>query len=480
MKKKLLCWLMAAGMTLSLAACSKNAPAENGAVNPGSAGTEVTEQTTSGDLSEEKDDTQADEQADAEDVAAGTDGADSENTAEETVVEEPVITMENAKAGDVVDGIVKVDKLPPVKIPDNDALNFVRDVEIGWNLGNTFDASDCDWLSNEMDYESAWCGTKTTKELISELKAAGFKSIRIPVSWHNHVDADYNISEDWMNRVEEVVGWAYDEGMYIIINIHHDNDEKHEFPSYAKLDQSKKYVTAIWKQVADRFADYDEHLIFETMNEPRMVNTDVEWWVDDTSDIGKETLDCINQLNQVIVDTIRDNGKGYNKTRYIMAPGYAASPNFALSDAYVLPDDSKADAENRIIVSVHAYTPYNFALNQDKSQGASDKFSVTSSKNREEIDWFMSSLYNKFILKGTPVIIGEFGALDKDNTDARMQFTAYYISTARHYGMSAFVWDNNALNTSGENFRLIDRATLNWAFPEIVDQMMYYCRDDAE
>ncbi len=361
------------------------------------------------------------------------------------------------------------------------AIDVVRDMTTGWNLGNTFDASNCSsYVSNELDYESAWCGVKTTKELISEIKNAGFKSIRIPVSWHEHVDANYNISEAWLSRVEEVVGWAYDEGMYVILNIHHDNDENHEYPSYAKLDQSKKYLTAIWRQLADRFADYDEHLIFETMNEPRLVGTDVEWWIDEESEIGLEALDCINQLNQAIVDTIRDNGKGYNKTRYIMTPGYCASPNFALSDAFKLPDDSKADAENRIIVSVHAYTPYNFALNQNKNDGATDNFSISGKKGTDDIDWFMSNLYNKFVLKGIPVIIGEFGALDKNNLNARMEFTAYYIATARHYGMSAFVWDNNAYLTDGENFRLIDRSNCGWVFPEIVDQMMYYCKDSAE
>ncbi len=472
MKKKILCWILAAGMMVSMAACASKT--STGPVNNGD-DTEVVSQVEDEVISDEDNGESEDETVVEEEPV----------TEEEPVVEEvpvePELTMENAKVGEVVNGIVKVAKMTTSKIPDNDAMKFVRDVEVGWNLGNTFDACDCSsYVSNELDYESAWCGVKTTKELISEIKNAGFKSIRIPVSWHEHVDANYNISEAWLSRVEEVVGWAYDEGMYVILNIHHDNDENHEYPSYAKLDQSKKYLTAIWRQLADRFADYDEHLIFETMNEPRLVGTDVEWWIDEESEIGLEALDCINQLNQAIVDTIRDNGKGYNKTRYIMTPGYCASPNFALSDAFKLPDDSKADAENRIIVSVHAYTPYNFALNQNKNDGATDNFSISGKKGTDDIDWFMSSLYNKFVLKGIPVIIGEFGALDKNNLNARMEFTAYYIATARHYGMSAFVWDNNAYLTDGENFRLIDRSNCGWVFPEIVDQMMYYCKDSAE
>ena len=279
-----------------------------------------------------------------------------------------------------------------------------------------------------------------------------------------------------MDRVEEVVKWALDEGMYVIINIHHDNTEDYEYPSYARLDQSKAYVTKIWSQIAERFASYDEHLIFETMNEPRQVNTNNEWWIDVNSDIGKECMDCINQLNQAIVDTIRDNGKGYNTSRYIMAPGYCAAPEYAIADDYKLPDDSKATAENRIIVSVHAYTPYNFALNQ--GSGSTDVFDIKGKKGTGDIDSFMSKLYKKFVSQGTPVLIGEFGALDKNNTEARMQFAAYYTYTARHYGMSALFWDNNAYKTDGENFRLIDRKSLKWIFPEIVDQMMYYCKPE--
>lgn len=446
MKKKLVSLVLVVALAATLAACAKQTPAEPKPVE--------NQPEVVGEVTEEK--TEAVE----------------EKTEEQQEVKEE-ITLETAEVGEVVDGIVKVKERTPVDLPDNDGINFVRDMEIGWNLGNAFDANDCTWLSNELDYESGWCGAKTTKELISALKDAGYKTIRIPVSWHNHVDADYNISEAWLGRVQEVVDWAYDEGMYVIINIHHDNNENFEYPNYDKLDQSKKYVSKIWEQLADRFADYDEHLIFETMNEPRLVGTDVEWWIQTDSEIGKEALDCVNQLNQIAVDTIRANGKGYNTSRYIMAPGYCASPEFALADAYKVPDDSKATAENRIIVSIHAYTPYNFALNQDAGQ--TKTFSIKNGDGAD-IESFLSRIYDKFVSKGIPVVIGEFGALDKDNLEARREFTAYYIYSARHYGMTALVWDNNALNSNGENFKLIDRASATWVFPEIVDQMMYYCK----
>lgn len=395
--------------------------------------------------------------------------------AEATPTEEPTATP-TAEATpaetSVPDGIIEVKVPAAVNVPDNEAMAFVRDMGAGWNLGNTFDATNCTWLSDPMDYESAWCGVKTTQALIKEIHNAGFDTIRIPVSWHNHVDGSYNIDSKWMNRVQEVVDWAYDEGMYVIINIHHDNEDAFEYPSYDKMDQSKKYVTKIWEQISERFADYDEHLIYECMNEPRQVGTDHEWWINDkNSAVAKESFDCINQLNQAIVDTIRANGKGYNGSRYIMVPGYCASPEFEVIDAFVLPEDSKATAENRIIVSVHAYTPYSFALEQP----GTSNFDIATRKGTGDIDSFMKRLYEKFVAKGIPVVIGEFGALEKNgNDDTRVQFAAYYVAMATHYNLATVWWDNNAHNASGECFQIIDRSSLNWTYPAIRDQIIYY------
>ena len=95
---------------------------------------------------------------------------------------------------------------------------------LGWNLGNTFDATDDDgYCKNDLDIESSWCGVKTTKEMIDAVKAAGFKTLRLPVSWHNHIDDEYQINEAWLNRVQEVMDYAIDNDMYVILNIHHDN-----------------------------------------------------------------------------------------------------------------------------------------------------------------------------------------------------------------------------------------------------------------
>lgn len=397
----------------------------------------------------------------------GEEGTEGENKGEED--------MEGEGTGKP--DIVPMPEWPAAEIPENDALDFVRSMQLGWCLGNTFDAVNCN-VSDELQYESAWCGAVTTKEMIQEIAAAGFRTIRIPVSWHNHVDEEYQISQAWMNRVQEVADWALEEDMYVIINIHHDNEVGFLYPSYEHLEQSKQYVSTIWGQIAARFADYDERLVFETMNEPRQTGTDHEWWVNANSDIGKECLDAVNQLNQAAVDAIRGNAAGYNATRYIMAPGYCASPDFALADGYVLPEDS-GSTQNRILVSVHAYTPYNFALAGPTDTNSTDQFSVAEKNGTRDIDTFMKRLYDKFIAKGIGVVIGEFGARNKnDNLQARTEFAAYYVARARHYGMTACWWDNNAFVGSGENFGLFLRKRNQFAYPEILEQMVHYSGEE--
>lgn len=363
-------------------------------------------------------------------------------------------------------------KIASFEVPDTETFRMLRDMKIGWNLGNTFDAFDCTWLSNELDYESAWCGAKTTKELIHEVKQAGFNTVRIPVSWHNHLtdEKKYTISEAWLERVAEVVDYCMEEDMYVLLNIHHDNSESYMYPSNQYLEQSKKYVAAIWKQLADRFQDYDEHLLFDGMNEPRLVGHANEWFLNNSKDCV-ESVECINILNQTFVDTVRA-GVGYNKSRYLVCPGYDASADGALNAGYVLPTDP-VDNDNRIIISVHAYTPYNFALD---SKGT-DTWSSSNARDVSNMVGFMNNLYNTYISKGVPVIIDEFGAMEKNgNLESRIDFAGCYIANARARGITCLWWDNNVMKGNGERFGLIDRKTLQWAFPGLVEAMMEYAQ----
>lgn len=392
--------------------------------------------------------------------------------------EETGSSVLSGQAGSLIqtDGIqipfFKDEDMKEFEIPDNEALQFIRKLRVGWNLGNTFDAHDPGDTAKGRDYETYWCGAKTSRELIHELKTAGFNLIRMPVSWHNHLtDENYTIDPVWLSRVKEVAQWIVDEDMYFILNIHHDNSLKYIYPDQAHYDQSEKYITAVWSQLAEAFSGFDEHCIFESMNEPRLVGTDYEWWLNEAVPHCREAAECINRLNQKFVDTVRSAG-GNNATRYLAVPGYCASPDGALSMLFKLPEDS---ADNRIIIEVHAYTPYNYALNM---QNKDTSFSLEKdTAKKQEISSFMNKLYNKFIKYGTPVLIDEFGALQKkqDDLQDRVNFSAYYIASASARGMTCCWWDNHAFTGAGERFGLIDRNSVRWKHPDIALALLRNC-----
>ncbi|MBR6217831.1 MAG: glycoside hydrolase family 5 protein [Eubacterium sp.] len=407
-------------------------------------------------------------------TASGADKATTEIVTEATTAEVTENEKTEATTGNkfLPDTTIPELSIEKYEIPDNEGLRFVHDMRVGVNLGNTFDAYiDGSSLKNDMDTETAWISTKATQETIKAYHEAGFDTIRIPVSWHNHVSDDYTISEKWLSRVQEVVDWAIDDGMYVIINIHHDNHLEADgfYPDNEHLDKSKHYITRIWEQLSERFKDYDEKLIFESMNEPRLVGHQYEWWYPANTAVVKESMECINQLNQVFVDTVRASG-GNNAVRYLMCPGYDASPDGALDAVYRVPEDS-AGPEHHIIISVHAYTPYDFALN---TNGTRD-FSVKNKKGTGDIDSFMEKLYQKYIKDGTPVVIGEFGAVDKNkNIQERVDFAAYYIASARARGMTALWWDNSAFSGNGESLGLYYRIGGYFVYKDIVDALMKY------
>lgn len=324
------------------------------------------------------------------------------------------------------------------------AMEFASGMGAGWNLGNAFDASDCTWLSNEMDYESAWNGAKTTKALISEIKKMGYKTIRIPVSWHNHIDANMNISKKWMARVKEVVDWCVAEDMYVIINIHHDISKNYFYPDSAHFESSDKYVKAIWKQIANTFKDYGNKVIFEGVNEPRAVGTNNEWWfnMNNISTTVQDYIKTLNKLNQSFVDTVRATG-GNNKTRYLMISGYDTSCDGITNKYFEMPTDP---AKDKLMTTVHIY---------------SDK--------PKEYEALMDRAYKKYVQNGIPVVIGEFGTVagTKNKADVEGKFVA--AASARL--MPCVRWDNNAFksNDGKETYGLIDRNTVTWKFKDAAE-----------
>ena len=379
--------------------------------------------------------------------------------------------LAESKGGDIV--IPQLSDLYQFKIPQNEALAFTSQMKIGWNLGNTFDATNDGYVRDEMDIESNWVGVKTTEGMIEAIQQAGFNTIRIPVSWHNHVNKEtFEISEPWLSRVEEVAHWALERGMYVIVNIHHDVYPEFYYPSEEHYATAERYITTVWKQLASRFADYDNHLIFESMNEPRLKGTDIEWWFDASNPAGLEAAECINRLNQAFVDVIRASG-GNNADRFLMVPGYCAAPGFACASYFRLPEDP---AQNRLIVSAHAYTPYSFALDLK----GTDSFSASDAGAKREISNFMNDLYLKFIKNGIPVVIGEFGAMEKNgNLQDRVDFAALYVANASARGIPCCWWDNHIFRGNGERFGLLDRKNLTFPHPELVEALMTYAGYDS-
>lgn len=355
------------------------------------------------------------------------------------------------------------------ELPENDALRFVRAMKAGWNLGNTFDAYNCTWLRNPMDYESAWCGVKTPEGLVDALYAAGFRTLRIPVSWHNHLDGALRIDPAWLARVKEVASWAYGRGMFVILNIHHDCDPDYYYPDSAHLDSASEYLRTIWTQLAETFGDWDERLIFECINEPRLTKDPAhEWWWVDSDPACQDAMAAICRLNQVFVDTVRAAGER-NADRYLMVPSYDANPEYACHSSFTLPEDS---AENRIIVSAHAYSPYSFALEMP----GTDVFDLENAAHRAGITGFLDRLYQRYVSQGIPVLMGEFGAMEKNgNLQSRVNWTGFYVSEARARGITCCWWDNNLFQGNGERFGLFDRQTGRCIYPEILEAFMQYC-----
>ena len=347
----------------------------------------------------------------------------------------------------------------------NTATELVSFIGTGWNLGNTLDATGG---GNSLSSETSWGNPKTTKAMIDAVKKQGFNTVRVPVSWGNHTTGNnFTIDSKWLARVKEVVDYCIDNDMYVILNIHHDTSTQYYYPSSTYKTQSVKFVKSIWTQVAKYFKDYDQKLIFETLNEPRLVGTGDEWWfnVNYPNDNVRDSISVINTLNQTAVDAIRAAG-GKNTDRCIMVPGYGASIDGCTTSTFKLPNDS---TPNRLIVSVHAYTPYNFALNANGTAEFTNNL-------KNEVDYLYSTIKSHFIDKDIPAIIGETSASNKNNTAERVKWAQYYMGKSAEYGVPCMLWDNNVFNGSdkGECHGHLNRSTLKWYDKAFVDAVIEY------
>ena len=300
------------------------------------------------------------------------------------------------------------------------AMDLAKQMECGWNLGNTLDSRDS-WsaqskkfpFSQGLSSETCWGEEKTTQEIIETGIKNGYKTIRLPVTWCNHIiDTNYTIDPKWMARVKQIVDWSIDAGYYVILNEHHSvhddmsNPLKH-YEGYIVRSgdekETKAFLQAIWKQISETFNNnYDEHLIFETMNEPRNTAHEHCWNPQPKScKECKADVQLLNELNQLILDTIRASG-GNNANRFVMIPGMGTSIATALADYFELPKDS---AKDKLIITVHCYP-----LDSGGTGRGSHHF---NSQTKNELITNFRRLNEKFSAKGIPVVLGECGASRK-------------------------------------------------------------------
>ena len=318
------------------------------------------------------------------------------------------------------------------KTPDNGedkkhvigAKEFVDKMKIGWNLGNTLEPYyGVPNGDSRMFLETYWKNPKVTKELFEYVKSVGFDTVRIPVTWdvHSEMNSDGTIviKKEWMERVREVVQYALDSGLNVIINTHHEKSI-YAGTNDVEFKVIKNRAKTMWKQIADYFSDIDGRLIFESYNE---IDNAFDTWK--YGDVAAEQL---NELNQLFVNVVRSTG-GYNGQRILMVPTLLDSELPNATGAFKLPKDV---VDDRIIVTVHKYSP----------------------KVGKYLDRSMQRVVNFKNSTNAPVIIGEFGTKASEyDDDFRVNHAGGYVSIAAKYGIKTIWWDNGYLNDYG----IIDR-----------------------
>ena len=356
-----------------------------------------------------------------------------------------------------------------------DQTQITEAMGLGWNLGNQLEAS-----SGGLPSETCWGNPEITKELIDTVKAQGFKTVRIPVSYLDMIGdgPDYKIDTDWLDRVQEVVDYVVDNDMFAIVNMHGDGyyTVDHSWLLCAEGDDKQTEIKdkygKVWTQIADRFKDYDQHLIFESMNE------------EFNNDYGKPDANAyenINAYNQIFVDSVRATGSN-NEKRWLLLPGWNTNIEYTANDEYnfKIPTDNgcKADGK-RIMISVHYYDPFNFTIDENKTARTQwGKYAVKNYDNwgqEDYVDSQMALLNEKFVSQGYPVVIGEFGAQDKtekfaDYNEFRRYWSEYLIKVAKKNGVVCVYWDNGYNGNKG--FGIIDRNSLEITQPDLIAGMM--------
>lgn len=332
------------------------------------------------------------------------------------------------------------------------ALEATRLMGNGINLGNTLEACDSNVgikTNAPLSYETYWGQPKTTQAIIDGMKAAGFDTIRIPVAWMTNAthlyEGDYTIDAGYMDRVEEVVRYARKAGMYVIINDHWDGGWYGMFGSESAETRAlaMEAYKGMWQQIAERFRDYSDYLIFESANEelggrfdensPLYCSDSVVTYLTDD-----ERYALTNEINQTFVDVVRATG-GNNATRFLLIAGYSTNIDQTCDDRFQMPKDT---ADSKLMVSVHYYDPWSYC-------GASSAASATKWGKVSDYEYLDQQLakMTKFTEAGYGVVIGEYGALPgndglKDNT---LAYHTAFLDACTKYNLTNCLWDCSGL-----------------------------------
>ena len=327
----------------------------------------------------------------------------------------------------------------------------------GFNLGNTFEAADMnrpgDYVNSGVThFETLWGQPVTTKEMIDDIKNAGMDTLRIPVAWTNAMDienGDYTIHSDYLERVKQVVDWALEDELFVVLNDHWDGQW---WGVFGEKDASRREIgytifKEMWTQVGTYFKDYDEHLILEGGNEELgdRFNDIGNPIVKDGNGLSKdECYDTANKVNQLFVDTIRSLD-GYNKTRFLLIPGYGTDITQTLDSRWHMPTDTVAD---KLFLSVHYYTPWSYC-------GSSGSSTWGTKKNYEEMNTILKNL-SVYTDQGYGIIIGECGVLPTSNREMKPNWQLWYdnfYANCDIYGYVPLLWDTG---------NMLDKNTHQW------------------
>ena len=372
---------------------------------------------------------------------------------------------------------VQVAKKDTTSFEDLNQSQIVEAMGPGWNLGNQLES-----VTDNVPEETNWGNPVITEKLIQSVKAAGFKSIRIPVSYFAKIDddKDYTIDSKWLDRVQEVVDYCIKNDLYAVINIHGDGyntiDGSWLLCNGKNQTEIKKKYKKVWKQIAERFKNYDEHLLFESMNEE---------FDGSYSEPNKEYYQNINDYNQIFVDTVRKTGDN-NTKRWLIIPGWNTNIDYTTGDyGFKLPTDQYRDKsidkeEQRIMISVHYYSPWDFCGGENCvitqwGNEADDPSKTSTTCDETYMKNQLNLMKTTFADKGYPVFIGEYGSIDKTSYDSENEYYRAYFARklcqlSRKNGCIPMYWDNGYNGVHG--FGLFDRTTCEITQPVIIDAIM--------